>query len=191
MWINFSQHNPRSNKWRHALTLKSKSFPERWFDRENEELQQPRKTGNNNWKMTKNIIFHVPSIFMMKVNSMCFLQLYLANQEKFLKRQMDISGKPYQRSFLGGAEYIKREEVRKMQKRNLQSWKFRVGSVENPPISQGWGKFSLTGEQKMMGKILRMGLLERSLLHILKLLIKSAHLTRWNWMLLLLLNHLL
>jgi len=56
---------------------------------------------------------------------MCFLQLYLANQEKFLKRQMDISGKPCQRSFLGGAEYIKREEVRKMQKRNLQSWKFR------------------------------------------------------------------
>jgi len=60
MWINFSQHNPRSNKWRHALTLKSKSFPERWFDRENEELQQPRKTGNNNRKMTKKYYFPRP-----------------------------------------------------------------------------------------------------------------------------------
>ncbi|KAJ6884892.1 hypothetical protein NC652_031785 [Populus alba x Populus x berolinensis] len=28
----------------------------------------------------------------MKANSMCFLQLYLANQEQFLERQMNISG---------------------------------------------------------------------------------------------------
>jgi hypothetical protein len=33
----------KSNKQRHVLTLKSKSSPERWFDKGNEELKQLRK----------------------------------------------------------------------------------------------------------------------------------------------------